>query len=186
VASRRQGTKYAPRSFPMRLDEIPTLAGKDVFHVVVESPRGSAMKLKYDPVIDAITLSRPLPVGLVYPHDWGFVPGTKASDGDPVDALIVSDGGTAPGVVVTCRALGVLEVDQKKKTGDGRERNDRIIAVPQSARRFETLHDVFALSERVRDEVAAFFIQATAFEGKDVNVLGWQGPQQAIALIGVK
>jgi inorganic pyrophosphatase len=87
---------------------------------------------------------------------------------------------------VTCRALGVLEVDQKKKTGDGRERNDRIIAVPQSARRFETLHDVFALSERVRDEVAAFFIQATAFEGKDVNVLGWQGPQQAIALIGVK
>jgi inorganic pyrophosphatase len=95
VASRRQGTKYAPRSFPMRLDEIPTLAGKDVFHVVVESPRGSAMKLKYDPVIDAITLSRPLPVGLVYPHDWGFVPGTKASDGDPVDALIVSDGGTA-------------------------------------------------------------------------------------------
>jgi hypothetical protein len=50
----------------------------------------------------------------------------------------------------------VLEVDQKKKTGDGRERNDRIIAVPQSARRFATLDDVFALSERVRDEVAAF------------------------------
>jgi inorganic pyrophosphatase len=120
----------------MRLDEIPTFAddGK-AFRVVVESPRGSSVKLKYDRELGVMTLSRPLPTGVVYPHDWGFVPGTSASDGDPVDALIVSDGGTAPGVVVTCRPLGVLEVDQKKRTGGGRERNDRIIAVPESARR---------------------------------------------------
>ena len=167
----------------MRLDEIPTFAVGGSFHVVVESPRGSSMKLKYDPMLDVITLSRPLPSGVVYPHDWGFVPGTKACDGDPVDALVLSDGGTAPGIVVTCRALGVLEVDQKRKTGDGRERNDRIIAVPLSARRLDALQDVFALSERVRDEIAAFFIQATAFEGKDIKVLGWKGPSQAVALI---
>ncbi len=169
----------------MRLDEIPTFAddGK-AFRVVVESPRGSSVKLKYDRELGAMTMSRPLPTGVMYPHDWGFVPGTSASDGDPVDAMIVSDGGTAPGVVVTCRPLGVLEVDQKKRTGDGRERNDRIIAVPQSARRFEQVRDVFALPEQVRNEIAAFFIQATAFEGKDVNVLGWQGPSQAITLIG--
>jgi Inorganic pyrophosphatase len=87
------------------------------FRVVVESPRGSSVKLKYDRELGVMTLSRPLPTGLVYPHDWEFVPGTSASDGDPVDALIVSDGGTASGVVVTCRPLGVLEVDQKKRNG---------------------------------------------------------------------
>jgi inorganic pyrophosphatase len=171
------------RVFAMHLDKIPTFAAEGLFHVVVESPRGSSVKLKYDPALGAITLSRPLPTGVVYPHDWGFVPGTKASDGDPVDAMIFSDAATAPGVVVTCRALGVLEVDQKKKTGEGRERNDRIVAVPQSARRFDALQDVFALSARMRDEIAAFFVQATAFEDKDVKILGWKGPAEAAALI---
>jgi inorganic pyrophosphatase len=168
----------------MRLDEIPTFAdGGKAFRVVVESPRGSSMKLKYDRELGVITLSRPLPTGVLYPHDWGFVPGTTASDGDPVDAMILSDGATAPGVVVTCRALGVLEIDQKRRAGDGRERNDRIIAVPQSARRFDALPDVFALSERTREELAAFFVQVTAFEGKDVKILEWKGPSHAMALI---
>jgi inorganic pyrophosphatase len=144
------------------------------------------VKLKYDRELGAMTLSRPLPTGVVYPYDWGFVPGTMASDGDPVDALILSDAGTAPGVVVTCRPLGVLEVDQKRRAGDGRERNDRIIAVPQSARRFDALHDVFALPERVRDEIAAFFVQVTAFEGKDVKILGWKGPSFATTLVGAR
>jgi inorganic pyrophosphatase len=169
----------------MQLEKIPTFVeGGTAFRVVVESPRGSSVKLKYDSALGAMTLSRPLPTGVVYPHDWGFVPGTAAADGDPVDALILSDGATAPGVVVVCRALGVLEVDQKRRTGDGRERNDRIIAVPQSARRFDALPDVFALSERVREEIAAFFVAVTAFEGKDVKLLGWKGPSQAAALLG--
>ena len=99
-------------------------------------------------------------------------------------ADFLGDAATAPGVVVTCRALGVLEIDQKKKTGDGRERNDWILAVPECARRFDALRDVFALSARIRDEIAAFFIEARAFEDKDVQVLGWQGPEQALALLG--
>ena len=176
--------QHRVRVFAMHLDKIPTFAAAGLFHVVVESPRGSSVKLRYDPALGAITLSRPLPTGLTYPHDWGFVPGTKASDGDPVDALIFSDAATAPGVLVRCRALGMLAIDQKKRTGDGRERNDRILAVPGSARRFDAMRDVFALSDRVRDEIAAFFIQATAFEDKDVQVLGWKGPEQALALLG--
>ena len=87
-------------------------------------------------------------------------------------------------MVVTCRPLGVVEVDQKKRAADGRERNDRIIAVPQSARRFDALVDEFAGSQRVLDEIAEFFVRATAFEDKDVRILGWTGPAEAIALIG--
>jgi inorganic pyrophosphatase len=169
----------------MQLDKIPSFVdGGKAFRVVVESPRGSSMKLKYDSELGAMTLSRPLPIGVVYPHDWGFVPGTQAADGDPIDALILSDGATAPGVVVVCRALGVLEVDQKRRAGEGRERNDRIIAVPQTAHRFGELADVFGLSERVREEIATFFVAVTALEGKDVKILGWKGPSEAAALLG--
>ena len=70
------------------LAQLPTFAEGDTFHVVVELPRGSAIKLKYRPDLEAMSISRPLAAGLVYPCDWGFVPSTIADDGDPVDAAL--------------------------------------------------------------------------------------------------
>ena len=97
---------------------------------------------------------------------------------------MLSDTGTAPGVVIACRPVGVLEIEQNRRTQGGRERNDRIIAAPHSAQRFDALKDVCELPERWRDEIAAFFIQSGAFERKDVRVLGWKGPDRALGLIG--
>ena len=151
-------------------------------HVVIECPRGAAVKLKFDPRMGAMTLSRPLPAGLTYPHDWGFVPGTCAPDGDPLDALVICDVGTAPGVVVPCRLLGVLELEQDRKNGAGRERNDRLMrARDRSA--FRAVADVSALPERLRDEIAQFFVSATVFEAKHVRILGWAGASSAVALL---
>ena len=86
------------------------------------------MKLKYDPKHGVITLSRPLTSGLSYPYDWGFVPSTHAPDGDPLDAIVMWDGVSYPGVVLPCRALGVLCVEQTDPRSRRRERNDRLIA----------------------------------------------------------
>lgn len=71
-------------------------------------------------------LAKPLMADLSYPYDWGFIPSTKAPDGDPLDVLIVHDAKTYPGVVLSCRPLGVLEVEQK--SGGKTERNDRVFA----------------------------------------------------------
>jgi inorganic pyrophosphatase len=64
-----------------------------------------------------------------YPHDWGFVPSTKADDGDPLDIMVIHDAATFPGIVLTCRIIGVLQIEQKSK--GKAERNDRLFAVPR-------------------------------------------------------
>jgi inorganic pyrophosphatase len=165
------------------LHRLPAFAGDDIFHVVVESPRGSAVKLKHDPEFDVFSISRPLPLGLVYPYDWGFVPSTKGPDGDPIDAAVFWDVGTFPGVVITCRALGLIKVDQRIPDSSGRRRNDRILALPVEARREAGLTSATALPQRVRDELDVFFMTAAALEGKDPRILGWDGPEAALELI---
>lgn len=152
-------------------------------NVIVESPRGASVKFKYDLELDRIVLSRPLPSGVVYPHDWGFVPQTRAADGDPVDAMIVWDGVSYPGVLVPCRAIGILNVEQTNLESGARERNDRLAVLPVKAPRFDAVKTVFDLPSRARDELDQFFLAATFFEKKNVRLLGWEGPDQARAFV---
>ncbi|HEX2568276.1 MAG TPA: inorganic diphosphatase [Polyangia bacterium] len=162
---------------------LPPRTEAGAFHVVVESPRGSAAKLKYEPQLEAFTFSRPLVSGLAYPFEWGFVPGTMAPDGDPLDAAVLLDVPTYPGVVLACRALGVVKLTQRRKKGPGRERNDRVIAVPVKAPRADEIKDADHLPARVREEIEQFFLQVTLFEGKEVQIEGWEGPAAVEALI---
>jgi inorganic pyrophosphatase len=62
---------------------------RGALRVVVERPRGSCLKLSYEASIKASSVSRALPLGVTYPFGWGFIPGTLADDGDPVDALVL-------------------------------------------------------------------------------------------------
>jgi len=66
--------------------KLPACNGDGDAYVVVETPRGSAAKLEYDPDLHAFTLSKALILGLTYPYDWGFIPSTKGEEGDPLDA----------------------------------------------------------------------------------------------------
>ncbi len=167
----------------MRLDRLPARpdSGKNGdFHVVVETPGGSRNKLKYDPELRHIVFSRPLVLGVTYPYDWGFVPSTLAPDGDPLDAMVVIDGPTAPGVVIRCRPIGAIVVTQKRKKGGGRERNDRLVAVPSYEPRWSDVRD---LPERWRKELERFFVAAVFLEDKKLRIEGWDGPRAAEKLV---
>jgi hypothetical protein len=85
--------------------------------MVVETPKGSLVKLEYDEQLGHFTISHGLALGITYPFDWGFVPGTLGEDGDPIDALAIHDAATYQGVIMTCKALGVVDVEQKAKKG---------------------------------------------------------------------
>ena len=148
-------------------------------NVVVETPRGSQAKFKYDPETGAIMLSRPLPAGVVYPYDWGYIPSTRAADGDPIDVMVLWDGTSFPGVVLPSRLIGVLRVEQTGAEPGLRERNDRLFALPIKAPRSAHVQTIFDLPERVRLEIEQFFQTVVAFEGKDLRLLGFEGKDEA-------
>jgi inorganic pyrophosphatase len=165
-------------------EKISTWADRAHIHAVVETPRGSRAKLKFDPKLKAFTLAKPLLVGLTYPYDWGFVPSTKADDGDPLDALIIHDAATYPGLVLTCKPIGVLEIMQSSKRR--RERNDRLFLIPAQSDFEAELQDVRSLSKRMTEELQKFFEATDALDDKKLEFLGWRGPAAAIKLIKKK
>jgi inorganic pyrophosphatase len=167
----------------MDVSKIPTRDSNGQFHVVIEAPRGSRIKFKYDPALSAFVYSRTLVLGVAYPFDFGFIPGTQAADGDPLDAMVLQDEGTYPGIVIPCRAVAVIKLKQDRKHGAGRERNDRIIAVPAKAPRFEHLRSARDLPERWRKELEQFFIAATVFEPKNPTILRWGNARAAEKLV---
>jgi inorganic pyrophosphatase len=163
------------------LAKLPTWADKHHVHAVVETPRGSRAKLEFDPKLGAFTLAKPLLAGLTYPYDWGFIPSTKAQDGDPLDVLIIHDAATYPGLVLKCKPIGVLEVLQTTK--GKAERNDRVFVVPDRSPFEGDLQDVRRLPPRAIEELEKFFAATDALETKKLEFQGWHGPAKAIKTI---
>jgi inorganic pyrophosphatase len=161
--------------------KIPTWADDHTIYAVVETPRGSSCKLDLDPKLGVFTLAKPLMVGLTYPYDWGFIPSTKAEDGDPLDVLVIHDSQTYPGVVLRCRPVGILEVEQQSK--GKKERNDRVFAVPDRSPLETDLEDIRQLPGRARQELEQFFRATNALEDKELEFLGWRGPARAVKTI---
>ena len=161
--------------------KLPTWANKGCVYAVVETPRGSRAKLEFDPKLSVFTLAKPLMAGLSYPYDSGFIPSTRAEDGDPLDALIIHDAATYPGLVLTCRPVGVLEIVQ---AADGKkERNDRLFVVPDRSPFEGDLEDIRQLPKRAKCELEEFFLATDALEDKKLKFLGWEGPAKAKKII---
>jgi len=108
------------------------------------------------------------------------VPSTRADDGDPLDAMVLFDAPTWPGVVIPSNPIGVGRLVQKDAKKPPKERNDRIIAVPADDPRYGYVND---LPKRVRAELEEFFVTASRMADKSVTVQGWDGPKAARSAI---
>ena len=156
------------------LIELAPYGVDQTLRVVVEAPKGSTVKLAYDPELHTFCVSRGFPLGISYPYDWGFIPGTRAADGDPVDAIVLHAASTYPGVVLPCRVLGMVEVREDAKAGK-RQSNNRVIAMPRWNDRLGDLERAKDLPKRIRDELEEFFLSTTFFTAKNATIRGWKG-----------
>jgi inorganic pyrophosphatase len=151
------------------------------FEAIVETPKGSQNKLKFDPERDAFRLSHVLPVGMSFPFDFGFFPDTRGGDGDPLDVLILMDAPCPTGCLVDVRLIGVLEVEQREEDG-AIVRNDRLIAVGRASETHAATRELSDLSPALLTQIEAFFDQYNRLDGKQFRVLHRRGSRAAAAL----
>jgi inorganic pyrophosphatase len=155
---------------------------KKCVNVVIETPLKSRNKYAYDKDLDLFRLKKVLPLGMAFPCDMGFLPGTRGEDGDPLDVLVFMSDLSYPGCLVECRLLGVIRAEQEEKE-ERPVRNDRFIAVPCEMAESKELKDISDIPERKLRELADFFKQYNKKENKKFRVLSIEGKARAHALV---
>ncbi len=163
------------------ISQFQPFDGEDNLTVVIETPKGSRNKYAYDEEYRSFLLKKVLPEGMVFPHDFGFVPSTKADDEDPIDVLILMDQPAFPGCIVSSRLIGVIEGEQRQ---DGEKiRNDRLVAVACASRTHSDLHHIRDLNKTFRQQVETFFEAYHEQSGSKYKTLGYRGPKHALQLV---
>ena len=162
----------------MSLDKVsPGKNAPESFNVIIEIPMNAdPVKYEVDKDSGAIFVDRFMSTAMHYPTNYGYVPNTISGDGDPVDVLVITPVPLIPGVVVTCRAIGIL-----KMTDEAGE-DGKVLAVP-----IDKILSLYSQWKRPEDlnpfrlkTIAHFFEHYKDLEeGKWVKVEGWEGPESA-------
>lgn len=149
-----------------------------IINAVIEIPASSSMKYEYDEATDVIKLDRVLHSPMFYPADYGFVPFTRADDGDHLDVLVLITQPTFPGCVLEVRPVGVLDME------DEEGRDWKILAVSTKDPRFKDVTDLGGVDDHLKDEIQHFFEQYKHLENKWATVKGWLDVDEAHKRIG--
>jgi len=153
----------------------------DTIEVIVETPKGSQFKYKYDLKKEWFTVHKALPVGLIFPYDFGFIPDTEGDDGDPLDVLILSEFSFLQGSMIECRIIGSMKAEQT----DGKKtiRNDRIFVYPDLKGFYPVYNSMADIQDEKLKEIENFFIYYNAMQKKTFKPLGILDTRETMKLI---
>lgn len=157
--------------------------GKDAPNKVnafIEIPKGGNVKYEYDEELEALRVDRILHTSMVYPYNYGFVPGTKGEDGDPLDIMVVSSSPFLPSTVAVVRPVGVLLMRDEEGV------DTKVIALPTEKvdPAFKGISEIDGLGEHTKAMIAHFFSYYKSIEpGKWAKIEGWAGAQKAREMI---
>lgn len=152
-------------------------AERDPIEVTVEIPAGSRNKYEYDHARHRFVLDRTLYSSVHYPCDYGFIDGSMAEDGDPLDVLVIISEPTFPGCVVRARPVGVLDM------ADDKGHDYKILAVAHDDPRWERYASLDDVSPHRLREIENFFETYKTLEERETNVRGWLGTADAWRII---
>ena len=159
----------------------PREAGRGRIHVIIDTPAGSRNKYKFDPHLRLFRVSRVLPVGMAFPYDFGFIPGTCAQDGDALDVLVMGLAPAFPGCLTTARLVGMLRAWQVE---DGeRITNNRLLAVAETPVNRASIRDLRALEPRLLHELEHFFESYNRAQGREFRIVARAGRGAAEAVL---
>src|SRR5690606_5192452 len=127
-----------------------------------------------------IKLKKCMPLGFLFPFDFGMIPGTLAEDGDPLDILILMEEPVYPGVFVDARIIGAMKADQTKKNTI---RNDRGLAVAITCPVYGTYESYKEIAADLIKQIENFFISYHDVVGITFEPLGWVDAEKAMKLI---
>jgi inorganic pyrophosphatase len=152
-----------------------------LFNVVVETPLGTTVKCKYDDGVGVFRAHKAMPVGFQFPFNFGFVPATRAGDGDPLDVLLLSGHVLAIGTVVLGQAVSVLEAEQVE--GKERIRNDRVIAIPWDTVSQSPMLPEISLDQKLKRAITEFFTKYNEAQGKHFKPLRFGPARRATQIV---
>ena len=149
----------------------------DDFNVIIEiSANADPIKYEVDKDSGAIFVDRFMGTAMHYPCNYGYINNTIAGDGDPVDVLVVTPFALPPGVVIRCRPLGMLAME------DEGGQDAKLLAVPVDKLTpiYKDVKSHEDMPELLRKQIAHFFEHYKDLEpGKWVKVVGWEGIEAA-------
>jgi len=162
----------------MRLSDVGVGEGfPEIVNVIVEIPKGSSNKYEVDAESGVIRLDRVLYSPLFYPCEYGYIPGTRYTDGDPLDAMVLCSHSTFPGCVLEAKPIALLLMKDEKG------RDDKVLCVAVSDPRFTDVNRLEDIGDHLQREIMHFFEVYKQLEEKSVEVLGWDGVKAAQDLI---
>lgn len=146
--------------------------------MVIETPGGSRNKYEADHRTGRIHLDRMLFTATRFPADYGYLPGTLAPDGDPLDVLVLLDEPTFPGCEIRARVVGLFRMR------DERGEDAKVLGVPASDPRWASVEDLPDLSGHLLEEIGHFFAVYKDLEpGKGTEIFGWADARAAARAI---
>jgi len=140
--------------------------------VLIEIPEGSSVKYELDEETGEMTVDRIVPVAMGYPVNYGLIVGTAGEDGDALDALVFISEKVVPGVVIKCKMIGMLEMEDEEGI------DHKIVCVPAKTKidpicgAWESMKDI---PEPKKRQIKHFFEHYKDLEeGKWVKLNDWQ------------
>ncbi len=154
-------------------------AGKDAPNKVrafIEIPKGSNVKYELDEETGLIKVDRILYTSMVFPYNYGFVPGTLGEDGDPLDVMIITSATFNSGTTVMVRPIGVLLM----KDEEGIDTKVMAVPVEKVDPEFANVKDITDLNESIKTKIVHFYSYYKSVEpGKWVKLEGWENAEKA-------